>query len=141
MTTQEKYENRQGIEHELINRRLTWLLSSQSILFAALAFVLGKDADLKLKMIFFDIVSTLGLGISLLILLGVSMGMMAKYTSWYDVNKGVQKTGIPLGVRTWITTIAIIPDVCMPVLFAWAWWLIKMDLHAGLEELIKMQGG
>ena len=42
MDKQEKYEQRLQFEHELINRRLTWLLTSQRILFAALAFVLGK---------------------------------------------------------------------------------------------------
>ena len=41
----EDYHKTQAFEHSLINRRITWLLTSQGIFFAALGFVLGKDGD------------------------------------------------------------------------------------------------
>ena len=44
MAESKSYDDRLKFEHDLINRRLTWLLTSQSILFAALAFVLGTRA-------------------------------------------------------------------------------------------------
>ena len=37
-------DERLKFEHELINRRLTWLLSSQGIFFAALAIALNRNS-------------------------------------------------------------------------------------------------
>ncbi|MDX2135763.1 MAG: hypothetical protein SFV52_13320 [Saprospiraceae bacterium] len=147
------YHNKLKFEHALINRRLTWLLTSQSILFAALAFVLGKDmvydpttSGLD-KSDFFEILACLGLSISLLIWIGVVMGIVAKCTVWYDErmkplkvdakrpwmlplllkdawSQNRKKDELPLGVRTYITLIALLPDFFMPLAFAWAWWQI-----------------
>jgi hypothetical protein len=39
-----EYAERLKFEHELINRRVTWLLTSQSILFAAYGVALEKPA-------------------------------------------------------------------------------------------------
>lgn len=148
------YHNKLKFEHELINRRLTWLLTSQSILFAALAFVLGKDMvyDPQTggldKSDFFEILACLGLNISLLTWIGVVMGIVAKCTGWYDermsqlgwplkrpwilsfllknawLNRNRKNDELPLGVRTYITLIALLPDFFMPLAFAWAWWRI-----------------
>lgn len=154
MAESKSYDDRLKFEHDLINRRLTWLLTSQSILFAALAFVLGKnmlDASETGSLErgdFFDILACLGLSISLLIWIGVVMGITAKCTVWYDerikklaptakrpwilallLNDAWPKRNrtedeIPLGVRTYITLIALLPDFFMPLAFAWAWWRI-----------------
>ena len=141
----EKYLARQEFEHNLINRRLTWLLTSQSILFAALAFSLGQDVNPDHKTLFLIIVSSLGLFLSMAIFLGIWMGVRAKYLNYKDINKDkdkdkdidkddeIKKKGekIPWGVRTWITNIALIPDVLMPVAFsvAWLFILLKMGLQ------------
>lgn len=67
------YQQGLSSEHELINRRLTWLLASQTILFAAVAFVMGNDVSLgSRRVFFFMVVSILGIMISLCILYGVS---------------------------------------------------------------------
>ncbi len=128
MTDKEKLDQQLHTEHELINRKLTWLLSSQSILFASLAFVLGKelgDVTEAQKDLFFDIVSLLGMGISFLILIGVSMTVTAKVVSWKDYKRSRPfSERNPLGVRNWITFLALIPDVFMPMAFIGAWWWI-----------------
>ncbi len=122
MNNQENYQKRLFFEHDLINRRLTWLLTSQTILFAALAFVLGKE-ELSVQQSFFsEIISILGMGISIAILIGVLMGILAKVMTWRDA-KAIDKNQ-QFGVRTWITMIAFIPDVFMPIAFAIAWYCI-----------------
>ena len=125
MTDLEKYNQQLQIEHELINRKLTWLLSSQSILFASLAFMLGKDVQAERQALFFKIVSWLGIGISLLIFVGVLMAVASKVASWQDYNRHKSKANRePMGVRNWITAIALMPDIFMPIAFVVAWWWI-----------------
>lgn len=125
MTELEQYDHQLHFEHELINRRLTWLLTSQSILFAALAFVLGKEVLPKQQALFFNSISLLGILISLSILIGVLMGVTAKIMTWVDFNlKNPHTEKKQLGVRTWITFIALAPDIFMPIAFVIAWWCI-----------------
>ena len=121
MSNLEKYKKRLEFEHELINRRLTWLLTSQSILFAAIAFVLGKEKLTDEQLLFSKIISVLGMSIAFAILIGIIMGIAAKIITWQDSKKeGIKH----FGVRTWITCMAFIPDVFMPIAFGVAWWYI-----------------
>lgn len=111
-------------EHELINRRLTWLLSSQSILFAAYGVALfatepgtsqAAAADLFLR-----VTAITGTVIAILILIGIVAGILAKRTVWKD-SKEKQ-----FGVRTWITYLGLVPDILLPLVFAVAWiWILS----------------
>lgn len=121
MTTPTQYNHHLQTEHELINRRLTWLLTSQSILFAALAFVLGKDIDAARQAVFLLVVPILALVISLSILIGVIMAIIAKFTIWKQYKKEQNLPEYPLGVRTWITRGALVPDMLIPLAFIIAW--------------------
>ena len=121
MVEQEKYDKQLSTEHELINRKLTWLLSSQSILFAALALVISMD--LKLPQQFSKVIAILGILISSLIWVGVVMSIVAKVLIWKDYNKE-PLNNVRLGVRNWITFIALIPDFFMPLAFVFAWWYL-----------------
>jgi hypothetical protein len=122
MTPQEEYQKQLQTEHELINRRLTWLLTSQTILFAALGFMLEKGVLSMQNKLFSIIVACLGLAISVFILIGIIMGVIAKITVWNDYNScNETKPKVQLGVRTWITFGALIPDVCIPLAFVFAW--------------------
>ena len=121
MITPAQYERHLQTEHELINRRLTWLLTSQSILFAALAFVLGKDIDPVQQKAFLLVVPMLALVISLSILIGVIMAIIAKFTIWKQYKKEQILPDLPLGVSTRITRIALIPDLFIPIAFIAAW--------------------
>jgi len=122
MDEKERYEKRQEFEHDLINRRLTWLLTSQTILFTALALVLREDTiDEKYRTAFFNTISYLGIFISLAIFFAICMGALAKYISYRDERKRDDKNKVRWGVRKLITIIALIPDVLMPLGFFIAW--------------------
>lgn len=136
-----EYLNKQQFEHDLINRRLTWLLTSQSILFAALALALGKDVVENHRATFMLILPLLGIVISAFTFLGVLMGVIAKYTNWQDELKAQQKRKeiavqngeefkedpVDWGVRAWITRGAITTDLAIPLAFlgAWIWALCR----------------
>lgn len=138
----ERYENRLKFEHELINRRLTWLLTSQTILFAALALLLTTDVspDAEKLSVYLkslkNIISFLGKAISISILFGVLMGFMAKIMLWCDYNKEHPINERPLGVRTTISFLAFIPDVLIPLAFIIAWFKINDMLGPELLNVL-----
>jgi hypothetical protein len=89
-----EYDKRQTFEHDLINRKITWLLSSQTILFAALAIVVSGDSKLEESDIesFLWVLSMLGICLSLLIFLGVCMAVRAKYLNYKKESDKQEKT-------------------------------------------------
>jgi len=129
MTELEKHNHQLQIEYELINRKLTWLLSSQSILFASLAFVIGNAIAQNQNRMFSNIFCILALSIPLLIFIGVIMAVVAKVRTWKDYNSQCPvDERQQLGVRNWITFLALMPDVLMPIAFIGAWWWIWRGL-------------
>ena len=71
-----KFYERERFEHELINRRLTWLLTSQTILFAAYGVALPSGPNVA--DIFLKVTAISGTLIAGLILLGVLAAILAK---------------------------------------------------------------
>jgi hypothetical protein len=126
-----EYLERQKFEHELINRHVTWLLTSQTILFAA--YGLGLSSDRIIPKDFLCVVAYSGLVSSFLLFIGISANVMAKGCSWRDymvikdefdgpsIPASLNKLRENWGVRTPITWIALLPDVCLPILFFVAW--------------------
>lgn len=127
----EEYQEQQKFEHELINRRVNWLLTSQSILFAAYALAISEQETVNEY--FLCIVALTGLASSFLLFMGIFANVMAKCCSWRDYNeiksdfegslvseqlKNLRKNW---GVRTWITLLALSPDILLPMLFFGAW--------------------
>jgi hypothetical protein len=114
----QEYSTRMQFEHELINRRLTWLLASEAILFAAYGAALEKQAS------FLKIVAIVGLAASAAVLAGIVASLLAKVFTWLDYRRGPEpgRSREPFWVRTWITCIGFVPDLALPVVFAWAWW-------------------
>lgn len=114
---QAQYEDRLKFEHELINRRLTWLLTSQTILFAAYGFATGSGSGTE---VFLLVTPIAGAVISGLIFIGVVCAILAKCVAW--VKHGQED----LGVKTWITFVAFVPDLMLPAVFASAWIWIRL---------------
>lgn len=124
-SNEDKTFERLRFEHELINRRLTWLLSSQSILFAAYGVAAGLSAaqtdtaaQSDIAGFFLNVTAITGAFISGLILIGVIAGILAKRTVWKDSQ---QKE---FGVRTWTTYLGLVPDTLLPIVFGVAWIFI-----------------
>jgi len=99
------YDDRQKFEHELIDRKLRWLLTSQTILFAALALVFNKgkpgDMDNDGKTFLTILLCILGLLTSTLTAIGVISAVIGKYRSYGDERKKDHR--VQWGVRTRLT--------------------------------------
>ena len=126
--TPELYFERLGFEHELINRRVAWLLTSQTILLSAFALVLktenvsaGAPQPMHDLRDFLKVMATVGAVTASLILVGIVAAVVAKYSVWRDYQSFDQKA--QWGARTWITVVALLPEIALPTAFivAWVW--------------------
>lgn len=118
----DEYSRRMQFEHELIDRRLTWLLTSESILFAAFGFGLDKSPA------FLSVIAAVGLAISAAVFLGVTASLRAKYYIWRDFRVPPYENE-PFWVRTPLTYLGMIPDLSLPVIFAIAWTALWWQKH------------
>lgn len=115
----------------MINRKITWLLTSQTILFAALGLTL-RTPSLQ----FVQIIAAVGLFISITIGAGLVSNLRAKWLVYTDFNAfneelpgkphprwGVRKgtNRVEWGVRTSVTVWGVIADLSIPIIFVAAW--------------------
>jgi len=114
-----EYSERLKFEHDLINRRVTWLLTSQSILFAAYGFALKVPSVLLLRTIAF-----IGAAIAILIFVGILAAFAAKYCTWQDFKTASGNPNEPFWVRTSITYIGFVPEFALPIVFTIAWAIL-----------------
>ncbi|WP_133251942.1 hypothetical protein [Actinomycetospora cinnamomea] len=150
------YSKALEFEHDLINRKITWLLTSQTILFAALGLTLQA---LVLRMV--DIIAYVGLALCSIGLLGLVGNFRAKrfVHSDYKASRILGSTGERLrgrepgericwikrcirwicgrrepdraewGVRSVTTWWGVLMDCLIPVAFGVAW--IFVLIHSG----------
>ncbi len=128
----DNYNRRQEFEHELIDRKIRWMLTSQTILFTAYGLTLSSkipqaDAD-RLQ----GVAILVGSSSSLLTLIGVLMALLAKVYSWrqYQAFFGdhppepYRNMRLPWGANTRIATVSMVAELLMPCVFVGAWlWL------------------
>jgi hypothetical protein len=133
------FNDRQKFEHELIDRKTDWLLTTEGLLFAAYGF---SSRALESTDDFRSAVAGAGLAIAAITLIGVAALMNSKRISWRDYQRFYQekrggKLPPPLphrrrwgdgrdrplawGVRTTNTILALAPDLAIPAVFIVAW--------------------
>ena len=127
--------HRQEVEHNLINRKTTWSLTGQTLLFAAYGLSLdSKLADNKLAAKgseFREVVAFSGLALAIVTLVGVISVINSKRLSWrqyetfYSSRESLlpkpHKTPLQWGVNTRNTVLTLAPEVLMPLIFLVAW--------------------
>jgi hypothetical protein len=116
----QEYSDSLKFEHELINRRLTWLLTSETILFAGYGLAIDKAGTAEAAKIL-PVIAGAGISIAAFILLGVCAAATAKYCAWQDFRKASGKKQEQFGTRTWITSVGFVADFALPVIFIFAW--------------------
>ena len=121
------YNHRQEFEHQLIDRKTTWWLTSQTILIAAYGLSLQERADS-----FRQVVAGAGIAIATVSLIGLLGLIYSKWRSWRDYNdfygwdgrwlpRPLHRRKLEWGVRTKNTWITLLPDVGITVIFIVAW--------------------
>jgi hypothetical protein len=101
-------------EDHLVNQRLTWLLTSQTLLFAALAWLipLREDDDLWIWMIIVGGILTSGI-----VLMGIGAAKNAQdnlLEKWPEIREGIDGESRELGSLT---------SIVLPCIFIFAWLL------------------
>ncbi len=117
-----EYLRRLGFEHELIGRRIGWLLTSQTILLAAYGLTLDKGKEGRATETYRFWIPRIGLLVALVVLFGVVAAALAKYGTWRDFKK--EHHCAEWGVRTYSTLIGLVPDFGLPIIFAFAWLML-----------------
>ena len=128
------YNQRQDFEHELIDRKTTWLLATQTILFAAYGFTFQNESASASLEDFRGVVAWSGLSIAVIVFTGVFTHIWAKRQSWKDYKGFFEKEAadfFPLdrgdlqwGVRTpWVWP-GLVPDILLPIVFVVGWSVV-----------------
>ena len=138
----QEYDDRQKFEHELLNRKMTWLLTSQTVLFAAYGVTFGDAGEGDGLESFRRMVTLTGILIAAVVLVGTAALLNSKRLSWRsyrtyfgdpsetpsapvrDLRGPLKNTSLQWGVNTVNTWWALLPDVCLPVIFVVVWWVI-----------------
>jgi hypothetical protein len=131
------YNDRQEFEHELLNRKITWLLTAQTILFAAYGVTFGSEGDGVET--FRNVVAASGVSIAAIVFVSTVALLNSKRLSWKSYARffgdparqppgPIKQLPGPLkneplqwGVDTRNTWVALLPDVMLPVVFIVAW--------------------
>ena len=132
------HESRQEFEHQLIDRKTTWLITTQTILFAAYGVTFRGGAAAGDVRDFRTVVSWVGIAIAAAVFVGVLALINSKRIAWKDYRKYFKdptassdearvalpepvKAPLQWGVRTPNTCIALLPDLVLPIVFILAW--------------------
>jgi len=117
-------------EDGLVNNKITWLLTTQAILFAALALLGGGDTNAEIREMLTLLLPLIGIVLSVIGFLGVtgaSITLRDLKTEWeeLDYSKAPRPYGTPLAF--WL---GLIPRLFLPLLFlaAWGYVLFKLSL-------------
>ena len=134
----EDFNHRQEWEHDLINRKTTWWLTGQTILFAAYGLTLKRDF-VDMSDVFPKAVALTGLAVAVVTFFGVLAVINSKVMSWcqyrkfynpkksdstskkLDLPQPLDEKPLQWGVKTWNTFLTLAPDVFLPLIFAVAW--------------------
>jgi hypothetical protein len=124
------YNERQRFEHELIDRKTTWMLVAQGLFFAAYGATFGKT-DVEM---FRLVVAGSGFSTAWFVFAGVLALIRSKSLSWQDYRRyfgeGRRQEKLPgpiarrplqWGVDDQNTKFALSPDVLLPLVFVVAW--------------------
>jgi hypothetical protein len=134
------HNHRQEFEHDLINRKTTWLLTTQALLFAAYGVTFIGDRIDGMRIPFRNVVAYSGLAIAAIVVVGVCAVIISKFLSWkayrafFDSNPialpmPLDQGKLQWGVHTVNTLAALAPDVLLPVVFIVAWWQLAGRLQ------------
>jgi hypothetical protein len=126
------YNDRQEFEHDLINRKTTWWLTAQALLFAAYGVTVRADAGPDAAH-FRRVVAISGIALAAMTLVGVAAVVRSKLLSWrmhaayYSADDGprppqpLDREGLQWGVKSGNTWVTLLPDLAQPVVLGTAW--------------------
>lgn len=116
-------------ELNLINHRISWMLTFQGFLFATIALVANQNADQAIRAVFRNVIPAIGIAVAFLALIGVH----AAYLSIKDIKTTLkQKLGYweyapAFGTPT-SSVLGKVPSYGIPISIVTAWFIFLMGL-------------
>lgn len=134
----EIYNGRQEFEHDLINRKISWFLTTQSIMFAAYGLTIKEAPDREEAEIFRCVVAWVGLLLGVITVFGVGAVINSKWRSFHAYRSFCKMEKIkPMephgaseakwGLGTLNTLVSLAPDILTPVLFIAGWGYLILN--------------
>jgi hypothetical protein len=150
------YNHRQEFEHTLLDRKTTWLLATQAILFTAYGITFSKSAAAEFPTEideFRTVVAYLGMWIAGSVLIGLVFLVRSKRVSWREYRDFFAHTDTPMllafrarpippdppdlpsllgnkqlkwGAGDKITYLTLAPDFLLPLGFIVAWCFLRI---------------
>jgi hypothetical protein len=134
-------KERQEFEHQLIDRKTTWLLTSEAILFAAYGVTFRSGETVGEVSTFRSAVGWAGLAIAAACFIGVLAVVNSKRlwwrmyanlfddrSNWGHAPEPFSSRKVPWGPSTANTLATLVPDMVTPIVFIVAWsYLILND--------------
>jgi hypothetical protein len=138
------YNRRQEFEHQLLDRKTTWLLTTQAILFAAYGVTFDSKPKGEHIVLFQKVVSGAGSAIAVITFLGVVGLIRSKLTSWKDYREHYNQQRwlkppepvpmpLPWGVRNRNTWLTLVPDIFLPIVFFFGWGAIILFVFGWVD--------
>jgi len=129
------FNHRQEFEHDLINRKTSWWLTSQTILFAAYGVTLRSSVvDRNMGSEFRKVVAWSGLTVAIVTFVGILALIISKYLHFRRYHKFYSPSSpklplpgplegekLPWGVNTPTNLFTLVPDFFLPLIFTIAW--------------------
>jgi hypothetical protein len=132
-TAWDDYGKRQEFEHLLIDRKISWFLTTQAIMFTAYSLTVAPAEDSDGVGTARIVVPWVGLILGIFTFIGVSAVVRSKRISfsrfkvYWESNEfrpephAAKK--VEWGVKTGNTWLTLVPDIFTPLLFAGAWFV------------------
>ena len=111
-------------ENDLINNRITWLLTTQVFLFAALEYVKHTE-QLTLAVVIVGLVSSFGFFLCIL------AAIMAYFRFYFNIPKKYKKHKFPETYRNkFILFMGFTGPFLTPIVLIWAWSYLLYNLYS-----------
>jgi hypothetical protein len=116
-------------ELSLINNRISWMLTFQGFLFATIALVANKNTEQAIRIVFRNVIPTIGIVVAFLALIGVHaahLSIKSIKTRWKQ-NLDYLEYSPALGTST-SSILGRVPSYGIPISIIIAWFLFFIGL-------------
>jgi hypothetical protein len=116
-------------EQGLVNNRLSWMLTFQGFLFAAIALVINKDTEPTVRIVFRNVIPAIGIAVALLALIGIHAAALSsnEIKAKWKQRDGFQQYPPTFGTRK-ISLLGRITSYGIPTSVVVAWLLLWFGL-------------
>ncbi|MBE9005078.1 hypothetical protein IQ259_08505 [Fortiea sp. LEGE XX443] len=116
-------------EQNLVNNRLSWMLTFQGFLFASIALVANKDTEPSIRLVFRNVIPAIGIAVALLAFIGIHAAALSsnEIKAKWKQRAGFQDYPPTFGTSK-ISLLGRITSYGIPTSVVLAWLLLLFGL-------------